>query len=129
MTTRPTRRAGWMGFTLWAVVGVLMSLSLAGAASIGLFVAPFAVLAAVLVARRNDAWPAQVGLAAGLAVLLLWIASVNLDYTPCTGEPLVVYPGEPAASCGGWNPLPFAVAGGLVLVGAVAAFAGLRTRR
>ena len=40
MTRRPTRRAGWMGFTLWAGVGVLVSLALAGAASIGLFVLP-----------------------------------------------------------------------------------------
>jgi hypothetical protein len=127
VTARTAPRAGWDGFSLWAGAGVLVSFSLAGAASIGPIVLPFAALAVVLLARRRGTEGTELlGLAAGFGLTLLGLAALNLDYTPCTGAGVTVAPGETSASCGGWNPLPFAIAGAVLLAGAVVAFARLR---
>lgn len=104
-------------------------MSVAGAASIGLFLLPFAVVTVALLLRRGHPWPEVVGGAAGLGVVLLVLAALNLDYSPCTEEGISLEPGERSASCGGWNPLPLAVAGALVLAGAVGVFAMLRRAR
>lgn len=46
------RRTGWIGFSAWALVGALFGLSVLGAASIGLFVMPVALVALAGVAKR-----------------------------------------------------------------------------
>lgn len=129
MTTRAAPRSEWGGFALWAGAGVLVSMSLAGAASIGLFLLPFAVVTVALLLRRGGPWPEVVGGAAGLGVVLLVLAALNLDYSPCTEEGISLEPGERSASCGGWNPLPFAVVGAMLLTAAVVAYAALRRAR
>ena len=129
MTTRTASRSVWIGFTHWAGAGVLVSLSLAAAASFGLFLLPVAGAAIVLLARRGGAWPVPLGVVAGVGVTLLALAALNLDSAPCTGTTLTVAPGETSVSCGGFDPRPFAVAGALLVAGATIAFVALLRRR
>jgi hypothetical protein len=117
----PVKLSGWGGFAAWAFVGALFSLSLLGAASIGLFIMPVAVLALLMVARTVQTWPEVAGLLEGMASMALFVGITNLGSTPCpeTGSG-TVGPGEAATtSCGGWDPSPW------ILVGLALAAVGL----
>lgn len=129
MTTRTAPRSGWDGFSLWAGAGVLVSLSLSAVASFGLLLAPFGGLAVGLLIRRGVAGPELLGLVSGAGVGLLGLAALNLGYEPCTGTTSMLASDEPSVGCGGWNPVPFAAAGAVLVVGAVVAFAALRRDR
>jgi hypothetical protein len=117
---RSRRTGGWGGFAVWALVGALFSLSFLGAASIGLFVLPAALVALGLTAVFIRAWPEGTGVVLGVAALLLFVGSANLHSTPCpssgSGTVHVGRPGEGTFSCGGWDPAPWLVAG-IVLAG------------
>ncbi len=114
---------GWSGFSVWALVGALFSLSVLGAASIGLFVLPVAVVALVLACVFVRAWPEITGLLEGAAALSLFVGMANLHATPCpssgSGAVHIGRPGEGTFSCGGLDPMPW------LLVGTVLAGAGL----
>ncbi len=71
------RRCGWLGFWAWAFAGGLLLFSLVTGLSIGLFVAPFALLALVLVGWRTRAWPESLGALTGFGALCLAVAFLN----------------------------------------------------
>jgi hypothetical protein len=73
------------GFIAWALAGALCALTLLGAASIGLFVLPFAGLAVALLATRGV--PGMWGLGFGIGLLILGLGLADaLDGIPqCTG--------------------------------------------
>jgi hypothetical protein len=120
------RLAGWGGFGAWALVGALFSLSLLGAASIGLFIFPVAVLALVVATGTVRRWPEIAGLLEGMAALTLLVGISNLGSTPCPESGShTVGPGEAGTtwSCGGWDPLPWLLVGLAVAAAGVAVYA------
>jgi hypothetical protein len=122
------RRDGWLVFAAWVLAGALVALSLLGAASIGLFVAPLAAVAIWLVLRFGGAGPEMLGMVSGAGAVCLLIAFLNRGTTPCTQEGHGLSAGETEASCGGLDPTPWLVAG-LVLVAAGAVAYALARRR
>jgi hypothetical protein len=82
-----THLAGCGRFWLWAVAGALVAFSLIGAASIGLFVLPAAVLVTVVAARRKRTWSETLGALVGVGgvcgvIALLQRGPGSLDATP-----------------------------------------------
>ena len=73
----------WLAFAGWVVVGALGALTAIAILSIGIFVAPFFIIAGVVAARRTR-YPLDVlGLVAGLGVPCLVVAFANRDSHPC----------------------------------------------
>jgi hypothetical protein len=109
------RREGWLVFAAWVLAGALAVFSLLGAASIGLFIAPFAAVAIWLALRFGRAGPEMLGLVSGAGAVCLLIAFLNRGTTPCTEQGHTLSPGETEVGCGGLQPTPWLIAG-LVLV-------------
>ena len=126
--------SGWGGFLVWAFVGALFSLSFLGAASIGLFVLPVALVALGLTSRFVRRGPELAGLLLGAAVLSLYVGLANLGSRPCpssgSGSGFVhVGTSERAtSSCGGWNPRPWLLVGVTLAGSSVAAYSLARRR-
>lgn len=126
-------RRGWQSFAEWALALALFSFAVIGAASIGMLVLPFALLALVLVARRNRAWPeAPTGGLTGVGSICLLVAYKSRAYSPCpTGTIRVqVAKGEHEHfSCGGFDPMPWLTVGLLLTAaGFVGYLVSRRTR-
>jgi hypothetical protein len=117
---------GWGGFAAWAVAGGLLTFSLLS--WVGLFLLPAALVACWLAGRSARSSLELLGAVAGAGLVCLGIAFGARDYSPCPpGGSLRVPPGETSVSCGGFDPLPWLVAGlALVLVGALAYGVGRR---
>jgi hypothetical protein len=95
--------AGCGRFWLWAIAGALLTLSIVGAASIGLFVLPLAAVAIALVARSTQRRAEALGLLVGAAPICFLIAWLQ------RGDE------------GGLDPRPWFIAGvGLAAIGIVA---------
>ena len=109
---------GWAWFAAWLIIGAGYALSLLGAASIGLFVLPLAVLATILLARRRHARRGLPGLISGLGIPLLYLAYLNRagPGTNCTS----ITGGQDCT--GEWSPWPWLAAGVILLVLGAAAF-------
>jgi hypothetical protein len=73
------RASGWDWFCAWAFVGALCAFAFVSMASIGLFVAPFALLALFLVGRRGVRGPEVLGLVAGVGAIVILIGALNTD--------------------------------------------------
>lgn len=104
---------GWWDLAEWALAFGLLAFSVIAGFSIGFLVLPFAVVALGLTSRRSRPWPeAPTGMLVGIGAVLLMIAFIQRDYVPCPpqGEPMVLRRGE-SSSCGGFNPVPWIVAG------------------
>jgi hypothetical protein len=69
--------SGWRWFAAWALAGALVVFAFLSAASIGLFVAPLALLALVLVGRWCVGGGEMFGLVAGAGLVSLLIAALN----------------------------------------------------
>jgi hypothetical protein len=69
--------AGCGRFWLWAIAGALLTLSIVGAASIGVFVLPFAALATALVARATQRRAEALGLLVGVSSICFLIAGLQ----------------------------------------------------
>ena len=69
--------SGWGWFAAWALAGALVVLAFLSAASIGLFVLPFALVALVLVARGSSGGPELLGMVAGAGIVSLLIAVLS----------------------------------------------------
>ncbi|HXX88976.1 MAG TPA: hypothetical protein VEI83_01975 [Acidimicrobiales bacterium] len=94
----------WGWFLAWVGVGAGFTLGFLGAASIGLFVLPVAVVLAVVLARTARSAGSEFGVISGLGVPLFWIALRS----------------------GGWTPwYPWVIVGGLLVAGGI----GLQLRR
>lgn len=132
-TWRTSPVEGWAGFAAWALPGVLLTLSVLGAASIGLFVLPVALLSLAVVAWAVRGWPEIAGLLEGAAALGLFVGLANLGSTPCPSSgsgSVQVGPGtgRTSFSCGGLDPTPWLLVG-LALAGiGVAVYALARAR-
>ena len=71
-------RRGCYGFWGWALAGALLLFSILTGLSIGLFVAPLALLSLWLVARWSRPWPESLGAVTGFGAICLVIAFLNL---------------------------------------------------
>jgi hypothetical protein len=115
VASRMWTASGWGGFAAWAFVGALFSLSFLGAASIGLFLLPAALLALLVVSWFVRLWPEIAGVLEGAAALSLFVGISNLGTTPCpaSGSHTVRVGADPGAtwSCGGMEPLPWLLVG------------------
>jgi hypothetical protein len=69
--------SGWRWFAAWALAGALVVFAFLSAASIGLFVAPVALLTLVLVGRWGAGGGEMLGLVAGAGLVSLLIAALN----------------------------------------------------
>ncbi len=123
------KRTGWGALFEWALALGLVALTLIAAASVGLWVAPFALAALAVAHRRNRAWPeAALGGAVGVGSVCLLVAYRNRTYSPGppsgSSTPLIA---GPHFRCGGFDPAPW-LAMGLVL-GATGLAAYLLFRR
>ena len=116
----PLRLQGWGGFAAWSGAGALVGISLIGAASIGLFVLPAAVLACAAAGSFVRPWPEVTGVIVGLASPVLLVGALNVGSTPCPSSGTATSAG-PTVSCGGFDPVPWLV------VGSVLAGIGLTT--
>jgi len=116
----------WSSFAAWFAVGAGLSLGILGAMSIGVFVLPVAVAAAVVLATRHRGGDGLIGLVSGLGVPLLYVAYLNRS-----GPGMICT----ANSAGGqscteeWSPWPWAVLGAVLLLGGVVLYLSLARRR
>jgi hypothetical protein len=120
------RQAGWLVFAAWVLAGALAVFSLLGAASIGLFIAPLAAIAIWLALRFGRAGPEMLGMVSGAGAVCLLIAFLNRGTTPCTEHARLVSSGETEVSCGGLAPVPWLVAGLVLVAAGVVAYALIR---
>jgi len=105
-------------FVVWVVVGALWSLVVVGAMTIGVFVAPVALAATVVLGRRRDAHVGRPGIITGMSLPLLYVAYLNR-----AGPGMVCHDIRGGVSCTDeWSPWPWAVVGMVVLVAGVVAF-------
>jgi hypothetical protein len=120
---------GWGWFAAWAGVGALLTFSLLGALSIGVFVAPLTLLAAGLVLRAAPPRFTAFGLVSGAGLVCLGVSGLNRDYRSCPESGvLTVRVGESSIQCGGFDPLPFLVAGVVLTLAGLALVAVVRHR-
>lgn len=121
------KRQGWPWFLAWTVAGGLLAFSLL--TWLALFLLPAALAAVLLAARLGRVWPELLGAVTGAGLTLLGIAFANRDFTPCpaSGE-LTVPPGGTSESCGGLDPVPWLVAGLVLVAAGIAAHALVRAR-
>jgi hypothetical protein len=111
-------------FLVWTGVGFLLVLGVLSILSFGFLVLAVGLVAAIVAySRRRFRMPESMGLLAGAGCVALLVAALHLDHTPCpTDGGLVVKAGETSASCGGMDPVPWAVVGAAILMLAVVAF-------
>jgi hypothetical protein len=118
---------GWGWFAAWAGAGFLLAFSLVSAASIGLLIVPFALLALWAILRASPPRWTAFGLVsgAGSVGVLIWV--LNRDSRPCpeSGE-LTVPAGGTSIECGGFDALPFLAAGLVLTLACPALVAGAR---
>jgi len=117
---------GWRGFAAWAVGGGLLTFLLLS--WVGLFLLPAALVACWLAGRITRSGVELLGVLPGAGLVCLGIAFGARDYSPCPpGGSLRIPPGETSVSCGGFDPLPWLVAGlAPVVAGALAYGLGRR---
>lgn len=122
-------RPGWGWFAAWAGAGALLAFSLVGAASVGLFVLPFALLSVWAIARGSPPARTAFGLVSGAGLVCLLVWALNRDHRPCPESGvLTVPPGETSFECGGFDALPFLLAGIVLTLAGPALFAAARRR-
>jgi hypothetical protein len=111
---------GWRAFAGWVVAGGLLTFSVLS--WVGFFLLPAALVACWLAGRITRSSVDLLGALPGAGLVCLGIAFGARDYSPCPpGGSLRVPPGETSVSCGGFDPLPWLVAGlALALAGALA---------
>ena len=114
------RRSGWRWFIVWSIAGALAFYSALDLPGFGLLVAPIALACLWWVATRARVWPEIMGLGPGLGVVLGALAWANRGYEgPCPSSVILGSGGR--MSCGGVPPVPILVAGVvLVLIGVMA---------
>jgi len=112
------RRAGLLSLLLWILAFTSIAFTFISMASIGLLVAPFALIFTFFVVAWAHAWPeAPLGGLIGPGLVCLLVAFLNWDYVPCPAEPIKLGPGQSSFHCGGFDPVPWLIAG-ILLTGA-----------
>jgi hypothetical protein len=109
----------WAGFLAWLVVGAAYAMSLLAILTIGLFIAPVALVMTVLLWRKRRADRELLGLVSGLALPLLYVAYLNRD-----GPGTVCTTGRDGSqSCNDeWSSWPWLAVGVLLLLPGAGAF-------
>ena len=121
-------RAGWPSLLTWSLAFAALAFSVASAMTIGLFVAPFALLLCSAAALLAQAWPeAPIGAILGTGAICLLIGFLHLNYVPCPAGPLRLAPGE-HFRCGGFPPTPWLVVGAGLVIATLGAYALSRRR-
>ena len=109
----------------WAFGSAVMVVALLSLSSIGLYVAPVAIILCWVIARRDRAWPeALIGGGLGAGAVFLVLAYLNRGVVPCVVNPGRFGPGERAV-CGGSSPMVWLALGAAmcgVSLAAVTAF-------
>lgn len=127
---RPGAR-GWAWFGAWAAAGALFTFSFLTGFSVGLFLLPLAAGALFFVASRAAHLGEALGFAAGTGVILLVIAYLSRDHQPCPEDGSLSIPaGAPpgtSVACGGFDPIPWLLAGSTTLAASIVAYAVVRT--
>jgi hypothetical protein len=118
---------GWGWFAAWAGAGALLAFSLISAASVGLFILPFALVSAWAIVRVSPPRRTAFGLVSGAGLVCILVWALNRDYRPCpeSGE-VTVPPGVTSEGCGGFDALPFLVVGIVLTLAGPVLFAAAR---
>ena len=117
------RRTGWLAFGLWAVPGIVVGLQVS---AIGVLLLPVGLVATILLAKFTRGWPEVLGIFEGIAAACLLVVAVNADYWTCppSGEVITrTKDSVTVASCGGFNPWPWLIAGLIFAIGGAVAYA------
>lgn len=124
------KRRGWMAFLGWSISAAILVFALLSAASIGLFVLPFAVIVGWRVAHHARMWPEGLGSFGGAGSVLLFVGIINRNSVPCppSGSNVRVALGE-AGSCGGRDPTPWLMIGAALVCISVIGYTLSRFRR
>lgn len=114
-------RVGWQYFASWVLVGALLAFSLASLLSVGLFLAPFALVgAAVLLWKR--AFSGAFGLLCGASLIAIYLAYLN------RGGPGEVCNRAATVCTDEYSPWPFLVAAVVLVAAGIAGFLAVRRR-
>lgn len=126
MSVSNSRLREWLWFAAWLTVGGAFMLGTLEALTIGVFVLPAAIVAAVALVRAHRPYGQLLGLISGLGVPLLYVGYLNRG-----GPGDVCTTGRDGGqSCTEeWNPWPWAAVGSLLIVIGVIAFARHRAAR
>lgn len=118
-------RAGTGAFLAWGGVGAGLCLAALSALTIGIFVLPVAVAAAIaLLVWRRGRNVSIVGLLSGFGLIPLYVGYLNRD-----GPGTVCHVIAGGQQCDSeWNPVPWLAAGALLVAAGIALFAWLRAR-
>lgn len=121
------RRTGGIAFGAWSICAAILVFALLSAASIGLYILPFAVIAGWWVTRHAQMWPEGLGSLAGAGSVLLLVAFSNRNSVPCppSGSYTSVVPG----SCGGRDPTSWLLIGAALVCVSMIGYALARSRR
>jgi hypothetical protein len=122
VTGRPSRWQGAGGFAVWALAGLLLAFTILSGFSIGFLIAPFAVVALMVAARRAGHGPEATGMVLGTGVTLSVIGLLNLDYDPCPDRVTVTLEVGEEVRCGGMDPVPWLLAGGALAALSIALY-------
>lgn len=117
-----------MWFLAWTGSGALIAFTALGLASIGIFVLPFAIAGTAAVRNRARFWPDGLGMGAGIGIMAIVIGVLNLGYRPCPSGSISLGPGQTSFECGGFDPVPWFVAGSLLVAASVLAYLFVRDR-
>ncbi|MGH8891651.1 MAG: hypothetical protein ACRDV3_18065 [Acidothermaceae bacterium] len=106
MKTVAPKRPRWSWFLVWVVIGVGFGVGIAGALTIGIFVLPVVLAAAVIAGWRSGSAREVIGLLAGAGAPVFYIGWLNRD-----GPGMVCrnYPDGSGSCTQEWSPWPFAV--------------------
>src|SRR5512146_521629 len=113
---------GWLALWFWSLAFGAVAITVVSALTIGIFVAPLALLLCCVAALRARARPqAAFGVLIGPGAVSLLIGFLHWNNVPCPIGPLHLGPGEHFHfRCGGFDPPPWLAIGvGLVAVGLV----------
>jgi hypothetical protein len=115
-------RPAWSGYVLWVTAGALCSLSVVALLSIGPFIAPVAVLATAVAARRRPGMKNALGLVSGVGAVPLYVGFIHLgSVAHC---PRI----SSATSCEEFVAWPWLVVGVALVLAGLVGFAEKRRR-
>jgi len=116
------KRSDWLWFGVWLAIGALVAFAVVGAMTIGVLLAPVAVVVCVVAARSRRTRVGLPGLVSGLAVPLMYVAFLNHDGpgTVCTVTT------ASRACTDELNPWPWLIVAAIVWVAGLAMFARRR---
>lgn len=122
------KRGGWLWFVAWAISGALLTVGVVGSFGVLVLVLPIGALSALVLILTARSWPELLGVGSGIGSLALGIAFLNRNSSPCPVEPTTVtrIPGYQPPDCGGVDPVPWLMAGMILILATVAAYAWAR---